>query len=1724
MPLPYLQEAFTIGNAFQKMKRDLEKSKDPKARTVLANVDEMSKNLTLFNPEKPTVNRPKLTNDPRIQANVQQVQPTLSTFNGFGRAPGTYGFLGGVDLRPKMGPEFRDIWYPGKKMLSPVEQQKAKLIEEHKRNFRQTYISAPSSEQKTYNQIISEIGVDQYGKNRQGAEDYYKQQQQEQEESLLAAQERKEQWVRKKLDSDITLMYKPRKKPLTPRPMYGPVQYSDLKYQFPEAVKKAENEYESNRRVSGFLGAVVQAFDKDITERIGGDEERARREVAQATLHFLDPKKMLSGLTLDIIDGEDLANLGQSVYTKGGKLYYKGFEIGDEYLTTAAQNVQEAGDMASRFLGAAPTYFAGAGLIETGIGVLAKTASTSKVAQGFSKLAKGILWAQKKAPILTELTAFNLMEETAEAIIRKTAGQEYTFNDFVNSLKWGAALGGSIQVVGKVISAVQARKLVQQMENQLSTNRVIDSFDSLRELDFEGRKLDAWYRDTRFAYLKEPGEGRPGIEKPAPLPQTDLQQSISKAKASGQSFDEWVKGQGEQSYRSAHQVNSKTTSPITKIADGTLNSFVDEFKRQYGYPALKSKEVNKLKSIISNPEADIKIYRASPKNELNDGDWVTIDKDYANDIKRQNGGKVYEHTVKAEDLFYPKTIEGFKELPSLNKWGAFQYQSSKTRSQLKAEWDKVSTKEKFREGGLPEEARTRAEIESIRAETRVEARKGKAGAKLDKKAKPKGEVKSITQRVKENVDLMSPLKAVSERIKKTKDITEDDFIELAKKIENKNATEKEFYEASIEVAMMREIVESNPVRELSKYESRTTGELAEVTGKGKGDFARMGDQKMQELGFKDSEEAREAYQRYLVQKDKLARLQDKLKEVRKERGAIAKGEALMAIAVDSRRKKLAAIKDHYNLTDFELSKLRQGKDLTAMTKEEYATFLRDVDSKAADISITRDAKNQVQAFIREREFIKWENLQEAMKLPPIEEMTVKQLQQLEDALKPYAKGDEFLPVRMLETIKNTDLKGVKTNREVIEILAKKTGKPLSEMNIIEMGEFDGFRGDYALSKQNPFFDLLVRRKVEGFLEADARAYELIDKNNALVRKARASVQRGVLDKLIPEDPQIKEWIENVDNRAELGKKMTPEQLDAASYQDSVYRAYYDEMVIDAAGKKFSRFEDKYFPHIRKDFLENWKDDGLIKAFKETRKEFEDNKAVKNILNNQTGEILPYEKWIPFEQKRTGKLVPTENTAKAFSVYVKTLERARYLDSLVPEIMAYVHVLSPKGLTPRGLELDSQLKEFVKKWINTNKGRVPTLAFEPGGVVDSTIRAGVVVTRTLDLAWNFPTQVISPIGEHMMTLTMLKKTDYAKAVARRASKQGQKIVSTYENFVGRSFWKDLTDPSENLGSQLRNTMFPLYHLATKSANEIFLLGKMTAEEFKTGKITTKRLADIQLEMAEYRQVRGMESIIGKTGEAQAFKQYKGWAIPVATATIRNAKDLYKLTAKATKAGGVKYGFVTAAQSKEAGKLFFSIASGLTIYALTSEYYEELGKKKNRSFAENVIYKGIRDSLTLFGAFDPTLWVKTRVGDFALDVAVMLKQALTMERYAESGKYEGGLKAPESAKRIFTPASVKPLLPGKKEPYEAASEYINVLTKEELSELNAELDEAVAEGKLTEKQADTKWDNMKKNQQIAKKIKQFKDEGLSKEEVKERATKAYLEERINKTTAEKLIKGY
>lgn len=64
-----------------------------------------------------------------------------------------------------------------------------------------------------------------------------------------------------------------------------------------------------------------------------------------------------------------------------------------------------------------------------------------------------------------------------------------------------------------------------------------------------------------------------------------------------------------------------------------------------------------LKRIRNNPEAEVTVYRGTPKNELNDGDWVTLSKSYA-EIYANDGAyagedsKVYAFTVKAKELTF----------------------------------------------------------------------------------------------------------------------------------------------------------------------------------------------------------------------------------------------------------------------------------------------------------------------------------------------------------------------------------------------------------------------------------------------------------------------------------------------------------------------------------------------------------------------------------------------------------------------------------------------------------------------------------------------------------------------------------------------------------------------------------------------------------------------------------------------------------------------------------------------------------------------------------------------------------------------------------------------------------------------------------------------------------------------------------------------------------------
>lgn len=60
-----------------------------------------------------------------------------------------------------------------------------------------------------------------------------------------------------------------------------------------------------------------------------------------------------------------------------------------------------------------------------------------------------------------------------------------------------------------------------------------------------------------------------------------------------------------------------------------------------------------VKKIRNNPEAEVIVYRATRKNQLNIGDWITFSKNYARDSVEPNSGeKVYSFKIKAKDAFF----------------------------------------------------------------------------------------------------------------------------------------------------------------------------------------------------------------------------------------------------------------------------------------------------------------------------------------------------------------------------------------------------------------------------------------------------------------------------------------------------------------------------------------------------------------------------------------------------------------------------------------------------------------------------------------------------------------------------------------------------------------------------------------------------------------------------------------------------------------------------------------------------------------------------------------------------------------------------------------------------------------------------------------------------------------------------------------------------------------
>lgn len=879
-------------------------------------------------------------------------------------------------------------------------------------------------------------------------------------------------------------------------------------------------------------------------------------------------------------------------------------------------------------------------------------------------------------------------------------------------------------------------------------------------------------------------------------------------------------------------------------------------------------------------------------------------------------------------------------------------------------------------------------------------------------------------------DLRDTLKYAEKRVGMTKadqeqankEITQELFneaqqvnqqaLEIFSTKENQKEFKKEVEQEKEYQEYMKIELDNTRAKPLYKYANHRNGTLGEVLGGPdvKGRWAKHGDDIAAELGFESSEDAREAYEKYAEKKknfiERKKELSQKVKNFNEKKNVLDYLESKIRKEGRERANMVKTVQDFFNLTDKEMNTIKGNRrDYRFMSEKEFNNFLKAVQGKAWALDQHKNAILEIEHTIFELELRKVDNLRLALNMKKLENMSILELQKFNNLLQTYQRGDEFLGKRRIQTAALTDLGNITTSREAKEKLAKEAGVPIEDLNGITVSEVDQFLYDPAFARKNPLYKVMVDNVNRATVEAGQR-FDAVRKDiQNLMTIARKSRKRSIGQKLVPTDEMIFNYLSATsEEKIKLAQDMTPAEIAASLYIQEKYAEIRDYLINQ---KTLTKYRENYITHIRRSFLEALKESGTSvftrKGFTGLIKELFDNfkqeKAAFNILDEKTGEVLALEKFFRFSMQRSDNLIPSKNVAKAFLEYVRTFEKKRQLDSFVPKIDIFTHVLTPQQTTEKGLIKNDTLSTFVKKWLNSKKGRVDKILFAPGSTVDTFVRAGIAVVRIIDLGLNIPVGLASNFGAQGSTIIPLGARKYTIGVTRRFSKQGKSILAKHESMVGETFWHKMQDASKNIGDKTNEILFGLFSEADRNAKSVYLLGVLTPQEYKTGEISPERLAQIRNDMGKFHIMDNMESVVGKTAVGKIFTQYKKWAVPLIHTTINNLAVVTK-TLK-NKQNPLK--------TQEGKELLRSTILTAIVLLLGYKTYDELKKKKNKSFLENLAYKSMNDALSIMGALSPSLWTTSPrliqwIGDLSTSLTNIAISLSTGSRTAE-GKIEG-----------------------------------------------------------------------------------------------------------------------
>jgi|TARA_R100000093_G_C1945523_1_gene74301 hypothetical protein len=395
---------------------------------------------------------------------------------------------------------------------------------------------------------------------------------------------------------------------------------------------------------------------------------------------------------------------------------------------------------------------------------------------------------------------------------------------------------------------------------------------------------------------------------------------------------------------------------------------------------------------------------------------------------------------------------------------------------------------------------------------------------------------------------------------------------------------------------------------------------------------------------------------------------------------------------------------------------------------------------------------------------------------------------------------------------------------------------------------------YGKSAQ-PIVEVLRSSLAEASIATRADTNTFIEEYRKLVKASRKSRK---MFQLVSQDNQVISKLEG-DTSVEL----TPEQEALYQFTKDFYATVADFMT------KEGRIRRNYFTHIKRGFLESWKEEGFVEAFKNAFRKSEDFRMDASIWENLE-EIVANQKFNPFSLPRSKEGIPyTKDLSKAMEAYARIYFMKKNMDPMMPATNAIKSLVN----LPRS-------NDFIKQYGQALSGRPMDL--KQPKVMKKIINGFIGYTYWRFLALNWKAGLVNTVAGKMEAIIDQEIPNFLLGEARFFRKKGQDILKKQQVMDD-----DVIETSINMFEGTADKVKAAFFFNMRGGGRLpwgenwiqgaFYLGQLTKEEFKTGEITPERNREI---LDEIGNIQGpyrffQKPVVARTALGRAFTQMKLW---------------------------------------------------------------------------------------------------------------------------------------------------------------------------------------------------------------------------------------------------------